>query len=187
MSSQSLHSRQPSVNSRDFVVSTDQGIQNGGDDDYDQVSTDSYQDSIADHEELENTFDSVKYFADSLSGALSSAEFNRSMVLQAQTSGNLKSKEMELLQLQNEAQERLQEYKVRFKQGMKLLQQVSKDLKWANSKTQQLEAHISLRHPIEYSQAKEKVLSRSADLQEILRKEDARREGDEFEEDDIHV
>lgn len=137
--------------------------------DDDQVSTDSYEDSLVENEELGGGFDSVKYLSDALNGALSGTEFHRSMALQAQTSGQLKSKEVELQQLQNEAEERLSEYKIRFKQGIKLLSQVSKDLKWARVKADSLEAHFRTKYPIEFAQAREKVISPTSDIHQLIR------------------
>lgn len=180
MSSSSHHSRQASINSRDFVVPSSFDTEvHSEHDDSDQVSTDSYEDSIAEDDEILDTFDSVKYLVDTLNSALSSVEFTRSIALQAQTSGNLKNKELELLQLQAEAQDQLQDYKFRFKEGLKLLQKVSKDLKWAKNKVEVLEYHVRSKHPIEFAQAKEKILSRSSQLQEIIRHDEAQKNNEQ--------
>lgn len=75
------HTRQPSINSQTFAVQ-DQDV---SEQEEDSMSTDSYQDSIEDHETGNREFDPVEYLTDSLNSALESMEMNRSIVIQAQT------------------------------------------------------------------------------------------------------
>ncbi|CCH41963.1 hypothetical protein BN7_1502 [Wickerhamomyces ciferrii] len=159
------HRRQPSINSQTFAVPETEVS------DVEEMSTDSYQDSIdEDHETRE--FDPVEYLNDSLENALTSMEMNRSMVIQAQTSGALKGKELELIQLQQEAEERLLQFQKRFKDGLKTLRQVVKDLKWTQQHVSGIRKHLETNHPIEYSQSRDKILSRNINIDEITKKND---------------
>jgi len=72
------HRRQPSIDSQTFAIQ-DQELS-----DLEDMSTDSYQDSIED-ESGNREFDPVEYLTDSLNSALSNMEMNRSIVIQAQT------------------------------------------------------------------------------------------------------
>lgn len=74
------HRRQPSINSQTFAVEAP----DVSDQDDEDMSTDSYQDSLED-ESANREFDPVEYLTDSLSSALASMEMNRSIVIQAQT------------------------------------------------------------------------------------------------------
>lgn len=84
----------------------------------------------------------------------------------------MKSKEIELSQLQEEAQERFTQFQGRFKDGMKALKQVVKDLKWTQQHVNSLKKHIEAGHPIEYSQSKDKVISRAINIDEITNTKD---------------
>jgi len=88
------------------------------------------------------------------------------------SSGSLKAKERELAQLQNEAQERLVDFKKTFKDGVKTLKQVVKDLKWTQQHVNSLKEYLEAKHPIEYSQSKDKVLSRNINIDEITNTKD---------------
>lgn len=72
------HRRQPSINSQTFAI-PDQDVS-----DQEDMSTDSYQDSI-EEDAATRDFDPVQYLTDSLNAALSSMEMNKSIVIQAQT------------------------------------------------------------------------------------------------------
>lgn len=79
---------------------------------------------------------------------------------------------MELVQLQEEAQQRMLEFQSRFKDGIKTLKQVVKDLKWTQQHVNSLKKHVEAKHPIEYSQSKDKVLSRAVNINEITNSKD---------------
>lgn len=157
-----MHSRKPSINSQAFAVPTED-LQL----DDDTNSTDSYQDSVAEDEAQPKSFDPVAYLTQALESSLSNLEFNNSMVLQARTSGTLKSKEIELAQLQLEAQQKLKGLQKRFKEGLRVLQQVSKDLNSTKRHIQQLQSHVKSEYPVEYAQAMNKVLSRNLTPNEL--------------------
>ncbi|CDR46825.1 CYFA0S26e00496g1_1 [Cyberlindnera fabianii] len=150
------HSRQPSISSQTFAVT---GVVvdpvNDGDDD-DDNSTDSYESA-----EEPPQFDPVAFLKGSLDTALTRMEFSRSVAVQAQMSGRIKSKEMELLALQDEATRRLVELQQTFKKGIRNLQTVARDLKQNQLRAQHLTKAVQAKHPIEFSQARDKVVSRN--------------------------
>lgn len=141
--------RQPSINSSSFAV--DEAV-----DLAEENSTDSYE-----SQEEAAPFDPVEHLQVSLDNALSSLEFNRSLALQAQISGQIKSKELELLAMQEEAQRELVELQKVFKQGLKTVRLVSKELTHTAQRVRMLQRVVEDRHPIEYSQARDKVVSRA--------------------------
>ncbi len=106
------------------------------------------------------------------------------MKLTTYSSGALKGKEMELEQLQKEAQERLLQFQSRFKEGLKTLKQVTKDLKWTQQHVNSLRKHVEAKHPIEYSQSKDKVLSRAINIDEITNSKD---KSNDYDDEEIYI
>jgi hypothetical protein len=147
---QTRRRRQPSINSSNFAVPAEL-----------DTHTEDTSDSYESQEETAPLFDPVEYLQNSLDSALSSIEFNKSLARQAQLSGQLKSKEFELLKLQEEAHKRLIELQKLFKEGLKDVHTVSNELKQANHRIRALNKHAEGKYPIEFSQAREKVLSRN--------------------------
>lgn len=158
------HKRQPSINSASFAVEA--GTQGEGHDDGDeeQVEEDEEQDDDVSTDSYGSqdgpVFDPVEYLHSALDGALASMEFNKSLALQAKLSGKLKNKEFELLTMQEEAHRRLRELQDVFRKGAKTVESVSRELKAGEKRAQQLTRHVEKGFPIEFNQAREKVMTR---------------------------
>lgn len=148
--------RAPSISSSSFAIPEDFQTVHGINDTESTTSTDSY----ASQDEEEQLFDPVTYLTDTLENALSSLEFSKAVAKQAKISGQLKSKELELLRLYEESQSRLQELHDTMQRGLKTLHIVYKDLKLNKHKVEAASQRISNKYPIEYNQARDKVLRR---------------------------
>ncbi|KAH3679890.1 hypothetical protein WICMUC_000633 [Wickerhamomyces mucosus] len=193
-----MHTRQPSINSQTFAINEPEVIEgsissNGENvtlnDEEEDLSTDSYQDS--DIDESETMFDPVKYIHSALMNAMDvSMDWNKSMVIQAQTSGVLKNKEFELINLLDKSQNDLIEYKKNFEEGFEVVRNLVKDLKQTKKKLDLLTEQFKSRYPIEYSQSKDKILQ--VNLQsEINENDKSKRENktneDDNEDDEIYI
>jgi chromosome segregation ATPase len=79
---------------------------------------------------------------------------DRSMAMQAQTSGKLNAKHRELMELQKKAQARLAKTRERFQEGMRDAHEVRSDLEWTQKKVGSLKTKASRKHGKEYSKAR---------------------------------
>lgn len=79
--------------------------------------------------------DPVEYVTERLATALDPALLDRVVVVQAQTSGTLNAKTLEIVELRERAGARMDELKVAFAQGLKTARQVARDLEWAHKHT----------------------------------------------------
>lgn len=79
-------------------------------------------------------------------------------------SGLLKSKELEVQQLYTEALDRLRQFQQVFHEGIAVVKRVSRDLKASETRISQLKARVSRQFPVEYAQARERVVDRNVVL-----------------------
>ncbi|KAF3931265.1 hypothetical protein ABW19_dt0209166 [Dactylella cylindrospora] len=122
------------------------------------LSSTSYAGSAADEFEDGSmaTDDLVSVLTDRLITAFDPIPLDRSLALQAQTSGMLNAKNRELMELQALAQKRLSETRSNFLDGMRVAKQVKTDLEWLQKKTDALKAKAEQRYPVEYNMARER-------------------------------
>ncbi|EGX45843.1 hypothetical protein TWF173_007126 [Orbilia oligospora] len=122
------------------------------------ISSSSYAGSAADEFEdgSMETNDLVSVLTDRLVAAFDPIPLDRSLVVQAQTSGMLNAKTRELMELQAMAQKRLAETRANFLDGMKVAKKVKGDLEWLQKKTDALKAKAEQRYPVEYNMARER-------------------------------
>ncbi|KAK6503685.1 hypothetical protein TWF481_008688 [Arthrobotrys musiformis] len=122
------------------------------------ISSSSYAGSAADEFEdgSMETNDLVTVLTDRLVAAFDPIPLDRSLVVQAQTSGLLNAKTRELMELQALAQKRLAETRANFLDGMKVAKKVKGDLEWLQKKTDALKAKAEQRYPVEYNMARER-------------------------------
>jgi hypothetical protein len=78
--------------------------------------------------------DFQEYMQDRFSNSFNPIPLDRSMAVQAQTSGKLNAKHRELLELQQQAQARLSRTRERFQEGMRDAREVRSDLEWTQKK-----------------------------------------------------
>ncbi|KAJ6256306.1 LOW QUALITY PROTEIN: hypothetical protein Dda_8804 [Drechslerella dactyloides] len=100
--------------------------------------------------------DLVSVLTDRLIGAFDPIPLDRSLALQAQTSGIMNAKTRELMELQALAQKRLSDTRKNFLDGMRIAKQVKSDLELLQKKTDALKAKAEQRYPVEYNMARER-------------------------------
>lgn len=148
------HTRGPSVDARTFAIPDD------GDDTFSTESSDSSYAGSA--QEFEMEFSPVDYLQDQLSSAFDSTVLDRAVVSQIKTSATLNAKGLEMAELLEEVNERLQGLKGLFSAGMAAAQQTRKDLEWASSRANLLDRKAKSAFPIEWEQVKEKYQGSSS-------------------------
>ncbi|EPS44468.1 hypothetical protein H072_1576 [Dactylellina haptotyla CBS 200.50] len=122
------------------------------------ISSSSYAGSALDEFEDGSmaTDDLVSVLTDRLVAAFDPIPLDRSLALQAQTSGLLNAKTRELMELQAMAQKRMSETRANFLDGMRVAKQVKTDLEWLQKKTDALKQKAEQRYPVEYNMARER-------------------------------
>lgn len=98
--------------------------------------------------------DLQEYMQDRFSGAFDPLPLDRTLAVQAQTSGLLNAKNRELLELQKLAQHRLAKSRARLAEGYADAKEVKRDLEWSQKRVSALKSKTSRKHPKEYKQAR---------------------------------
>ncbi|KFH42378.1 Biogenesis of lysosome-related organelles complex 1 subunit-like protein [Hapsidospora chrysogenum ATCC 11550] len=98
--------------------------------------------------------DFQEYMQERFSNSFNPIPLDRSMAVQAQTSGKLNAKHRELMELQQQAQARLARTRERFQEGMRDAREVRGDLEWTQKKVTSLQNKASRKHPKEYAKAR---------------------------------
>ncbi|CAH0041384.1 unnamed protein product [Clonostachys solani] len=98
--------------------------------------------------------DFQEYMQERFSHSFNPIPLDRSMAVQAQTSGKLNAKHRELVDLQKQAQARLAKTRERFQEGMRDAREVRGDLEWTQKKVSSLQTKASRKHPKEYAKAR---------------------------------
>ncbi|KAK7432334.1 hypothetical protein QQZ08_001286 [Neonectria magnoliae] len=137
------------------TVSSASGIasySNGG---YSATSN-GYAAGYADYDSTASTsgVDFQEYMQDRFANSFDPIPLDRSMAMQAQTSGKLNAKHRELLELQKKAQARLAKTRERFQEGMRDAHEVRSDLEWTQKKVGSMKTKASRKHPKEFSKAR---------------------------------
>jgi len=99
----------------------------------------------------------VELLTQRLAGAFDPLQLDRSLAVQAQTSGMLNSKTRELIALQEEAQAKLAETRRSFADGMKIAKEVKADLDYVHRKVRVLKQKTERRYPVEYNMARDRI------------------------------
>ncbi|KAI8630747.1 hypothetical protein F5Y19DRAFT_33099 [Xylariaceae sp. FL1651] len=100
-----------------------------------------------------------EYMQDRFSDAFDPLPLDRSLVVQAQTSGTLNAKHRELLELQAKAQARLAKSRARFADGVRDAQEVRTNLEWTSKKVSSMKKKAEKKHSKEYQKARERYPS----------------------------
>ncbi|KAG5929837.1 hypothetical protein E4U42_004357 [Claviceps africana] len=106
-----------------------------------------------------SSIDFQEYMQERFSNSFNPIPLDRSMAVQAQTSGKLNAKHRELVELQKQAQARLAKTRERFQDGMRDAREVRCDLEWTQKKVSSLQARASRMHPKEFRKARERYPS----------------------------
>lgn len=121
------------------------------------VSSSSYAGSAADEASDENDVDLVALLTERLSSAFDPIPLDRSLAVQAQTSGMLNSKTRELMALQEETAARLAQTKRSFIEGMRVAKEVKADLDYVHKRVINLQKKTQQKYPVEYMMARERI------------------------------
>ncbi|PHH76878.1 hypothetical protein CDD80_1138 [Ophiocordyceps camponoti-rufipedis] len=98
--------------------------------------------------------DFQEYMQERFANSFNPIPLDRSMAVQAQTSGKLNAKHRELVELQKQAQARLAKTRERFNDGMRDAREVRGDLEWTQKKVSSLQAKAARKHPKEHGKAR---------------------------------
>ncbi|KAF2134893.1 hypothetical protein P153DRAFT_380706 [Dothidotthia symphoricarpi CBS 119687] len=99
------------------------------------------------------SIDLLEYMGNRLNGSFDPMPLDRSLVKQAQTSGELNAKHRELLELQALAQRRLAGARSNFADGMRAAKEVQKDLQWTQKRVDALNERAAAKYPEQYESA----------------------------------
>ncbi|TGO58374.1 hypothetical protein BOTNAR_0182g00120 [Botryotinia narcissicola] len=106
-----------------------------------------------------NGVDLQEYMQDRFSGAFDPLPLDRTLAVQAQTSGLLNAKHREIMDLQALAQQRLARTRTRLQEGYQDAKEVKANLEWTQHRMGAMKTKVSKRHPKEYAQARERYPS----------------------------
>lgn len=105
-------------------------------------------------------FDVSRYIFDSLKQSIDSADFSEALSLQTKTSAVINSKSPELKQYIDEMKSRLTQLQEKFENGEATSKKIKRDLETSRKNIDYLNAALRVDFPIEFNQAREKILER---------------------------
>lgn len=105
-------------------------------------------------------FDVSRYIFDSLKQSIDSADFSEALSLQTKTSAVINSKSLELKQYIDEMKSRLTQLQEKFENGEATSKKIKRDLGTSRKNIDYLNAALRVDFPIEFNQAREKILER---------------------------
>lgn len=175
-------SQSPSINSQTYAIpiaediasqlSDDSSIEGSDNSEAEESSADLFLNGMvpessnglfADSQDPGPMLDVSKYIFESLVQAIDSANFAEAISLQTKTSAVINSESMKLKQLIDTTKERLVGFKERFERGAETSQIIRRNLRLSKDKIDRINAELGVNYPIEFNQAKEKVLERQFD------------------------
>lgn len=101
-----------------------------------------------------NGVDLQEYMQDRFTGAFDPLPLDRTLAVQAQTSGLLNAKHREVLELQQLAQQRLAKTRARLTEGYQDAKEVKRNLEWTQKRVSTMKTKASRKHPKEYKEAR---------------------------------
>ncbi|KAL3236537.1 Kxd1p [Nakaseomyces bracarensis] len=108
-------------------------------------------------------FDISKYVFESLKQAIDSSDFSDALALQTKTSAVINAKSLELKQLIDETKVRLPELQEKFKKGQETSKNIKRNIEQSRNRIETINALLQTDHPIEFNQARDKILERTLD------------------------
>ena len=106
-------------------------------------------------------FDASNFLFESLNGTINNVDFSEALALQTKTSALINSKSRELKSLIQELQGRIAHYQGRFQRGVLVSNGLKENLRAISKRVELLDEAMAREHPIEYNQAKDKVMERT--------------------------
>lgn len=98
----------------------------------------------------------MQQLAQRVEQAFDPTPLDHAVAVQAQTSGMVHGKTLELEQVRAQAVERLQETRAKLNQGLRVAQTLVSDLEWTQKRLSYISRKAKARFPIEYAQANDK-------------------------------
>lgn len=176
-----IRSRSPSVNSQSYAIPMPEEIEEQLTEESswldDSNSAESNEEQILgrappesgqrafsqDSQDFEPMLDVSKHIFDSLMQAIDSADFSEAISLQTKTSAVINSKSTELKQLVDETKVKFGQFKERFEKGSLTSKNIRNNLQYSKDKTEKINALVRTNYPIEFNEAREKILERRLD------------------------
>ncbi|KAF4618142.1 hypothetical protein G7Y89_g14967 [Cudoniella acicularis] len=120
------------------------------------ATSSSYAGSASDYDSASSAsgLDMQEYVQNRFDGAFDPLPLDRTLAVQAQTSGLLNAKQRELLELQQLAQQCLAKSRARLAEGYQDAKEVKRDLEWTQKRVSTMKTKASRKHPKEYKQAR---------------------------------
>lgn len=106
-------------------------------------------------------FDVSNYLFESINKSLNSIDFSEAIALQTKTSAVVNSKSRELKALIKELQERLKYFANKYEEGALISHELKQNFREISRRISDINDSMLRRFPIEYNQAREKVLERT--------------------------
>jgi len=123
-------------------------------------TTSSYAGSEYDSRNSANSVDLHEYVQDRFNSVpFDPLPLDRSLAIQAQTSGKLNAKNREIAELQAKTQARLAKTRARFAEGIQDAKEVKRDLEWSQKHVSALKTKASRKHSSEYKKARDRYPS----------------------------
>ncbi|KAK5245939.1 hypothetical protein LTR40_012088 [Exophiala xenobiotica] len=91
--------------------------------------------------------------SEKMNTAFDPIRMDRSLVNQAQTSGELNAKQRELQELQALARRRLKSARVNFAEGVETAREVRRDIEYSSKKMESMKSKAEKKHPEAYAKA----------------------------------
>ncbi|CAB4254281.1 similar to Saccharomyces cerevisiae YGL079W KXD1 Putative protein of unknown function [Maudiozyma barnettii] len=104
--------------------------------------------------------DISKYIFDSLSHAIEETDFSETLALQTRISGTINFKSLELKDLIDKTQEKLLHLRQRYESGVVVSNKLKENLDYSRKKIDEINSMLGTEYPIEFNQARDKVLER---------------------------
>jgi len=119
------------------------------------ATSSNYAGSASDYESTSGaaSVDLLDYMGNRMNGSFDPTPLDRSLVKQAQMSGELNAKHRELLELQALAQRRLAGAQASFAEGMRAAKDVQKDLQWTQKRVDALNDRAARKYPEQFRAA----------------------------------
>lgn len=105
--------------------------------------------------------DISKQIFDSLCHAIEDIDFSETLALQTRISGTINFKSLELKDLMDKTQERLQALKRRYETGVVVSNKLKENLDYSRRKIDEINSILGTEYPIEFNEARDKILERN--------------------------
>ncbi|CAI4039199.1 hypothetical protein SMKI_07G1730 [Saccharomyces mikatae IFO 1815] len=115
---------------------------------------------LAEAQDPSPIFDVSRYVFDSLKQSIDCTDFSEALSLQTKTSAIINSKSLELKQYVDEMEVRLNRLQEKFESGVATSRKIKHNLETSRKNIDYLNSALRIDFPIEFNQAKEKILER---------------------------